>query len=204
MLRVLFAGPQARQGRPGERLAHALEHLGPAAIKLGQVLSTRADIFGRPFAEDLGRLKDQLAPFPTDKARAIVAADLGHPVEALYATFGEPIAAASIAQAHPATLADGRAVAVKVLRPGIERRIAQDVEVLGLAAGADRADAILIARRLEPRALADIVSRSLELELDPAAAEGGRRQRAAREVMALGRLYVFARVDLGGASASGS
>ena len=66
----LFAGPQARQGRPGERLARSLERLGPVAIKLGQVLSTRADMFGRPFADDLARLKDQLAPFPTDQALA--------------------------------------------------------------------------------------------------------------------------------------
>jgi ubiquinone biosynthesis protein len=178
----LFAGPQARQGRPGERLAHALEHLGPAAIKLGQVLSTRADIFGRPFAEDLGRLKDQLAPFATDKAKAIVAADLGHPVEAFYATFGEPIAAASIAQAHPATLADGRAVAVKVLRPGIETRIAQDIEVLELAAGLIERT-IPLAKRLEPAALASIVARSLELELDLRLEAAGASE--LREVMAL-------------------
>jgi ubiquinone biosynthesis protein len=161
----LLAGPQARQGRPGERLAHTLERLGPAAIKLGQVLSTRADIFGRSFAEDLSRLKDQLSPFPTAMARAIVAADLGHPVEALFSTFGEPIAAASIAQAHPATLADGRKVAVKVLRPGIEQRIARDIQVLEMAAGFIE-DTGPIAARLEPRALASIVARSLELELD--------------------------------------
>jgi ubiquinone biosynthesis protein len=161
----VFAGPQARQGRPGERLAHTLERLGPAAIKLGQVLSTRADIFGRPFAEDLSRLKDQLQPFPTAVARKIVEAELGHPVEALFTTFDEPIAAASIAQAHPATLADGRKVAVKVLRPGIEQRIARDIEVLEMAAGFIE-DSGPIAARLEPRALANIVARSLELELD--------------------------------------
>ena len=75
----LFCGPQARRGRPGERLAHALERLGPAAIKLGQVLSTRADIFGRAFADDLSHLKDQLAPFPTETARKLVAEALDHP-----------------------------------------------------------------------------------------------------------------------------
>src|SRR4051812_40799762 len=58
----LLSGAEARQGRPGERLAHALEHLGPVAIKLGQLLSTRADIFGVEFAEDLARLKDRLEP----------------------------------------------------------------------------------------------------------------------------------------------
>jgi ubiquinone biosynthesis protein len=178
----LLAGRQARQGRPGERLAKALERLGPAAIKLGQVLSTRADIFGRTFAEDLSRLKDQLAPFPTETARAEIAAALGQPVEALFVTFGPPIAAASLAQAHPASLADGRKVAVKVLRPGIEWRVAQDIEVLELAAGLIE-DAAPLARRLEPRALANIVARSLELELDLRLEAAGASELA--EVMAM-------------------
>jgi ubiquinone biosynthesis protein len=161
----LLAGPQARRGRPGERLATALERLGPVAIKLGQVLSTRADIFGRAFADDLSHLKDRLAPFPTEIARAMVAAELDRPVEAMFASFGEPIAAASIAQAHPATLLDGRKVAVKVLRPGVEQRVARDVAALRLAGGiAEHFGAE--ARRLEPRALTEVVSRSLELELD--------------------------------------
>ena len=178
----LFAGPQARQGRPGERLAKALERLGPAAIKLGQVLSTRADIFGRTFAEDLSRLKDQLAPFPTETARAAVAAALDQPVESLFSSFGEPIAAASLAQAHPATLLDGQKVAVKVLRPGIEWRVAQDIEVLELAAALIE-DAVPPARRLEPRALAGIVTRSLELELDLRLEAAGASE--LREVMAM-------------------
>ena len=161
----LFSGAAARRGRPGERLAIALERLGPAAIKLGQVLSTRADIFGRPFAEDLSRLKDQLAPFPTATAREVIAASLGQPVERLFATFGEPIAAASLAQAHPAAMADGRRVAVKVLRPGIDRRVARDVEVMTLAARlVERC--VPPARRLEPKALVATVARSLQLELD--------------------------------------
>ncbi|MDR3511578.1 MAG: 2-polyprenylphenol 6-hydroxylase [Caulobacteraceae bacterium] len=178
----LFSGPAARRGRPGERLATALEQLGPAAIKLGQVLSTRADIFGRTFAEDVSRLKDQLAPFPTETARAAVAAALDQPVEALFATFGEPIAAASLAQAHPATLLDGQKVAVKVLRPGIEWRVGQDIEVLELAAGLVE-DTVPAARRLEPRALANIVSRSLELELDLRLEAAGASE--LREVMAM-------------------
>ena len=178
----LFRGRAAREGRPGQRLARALEHLGPAAIKLGQVLSTRADIFGRTFADDLSRLKDQLPPFPTAIARRIIAADLDMPVEALFVAFGEPIAAASLAQAHPATLADGRAVAVKVLRPGIERRVSEDIEVLHMASGLlERA--IPLARRLEPRALAGIVARSLELELDLRLEAAGASE--LREVMAL-------------------
>jgi len=161
----LFAGRQARIGRPGERMARALERLGPVAIKLGQVMSTRADIFGRDFAQDLGRLRDRLDPFPTPLARAEIERSLGRPLESLYASFEPPVAAASLAQAHPARLLDGRKVAVKVLRPGIERRVRSDIQALSLAArfagklGPD-------ARRLEPRALAAAVARSLELELD--------------------------------------
>jgi ubiquinone biosynthesis protein len=146
-------------------VALALERLGPVAIKLGQVLSTRADIFGADFAEDLGRLKDRLDPFPTELARAEVARSLGRPLESVFAAFGDPVAAASIAQAHPATLLDGRKVAVKVLRPGIERRIANDIGALRL--GARLAEGFgATARRLEPRALVATVARSLELELD--------------------------------------
>jgi ubiquinone biosynthesis protein len=161
----VFAGPQARRGRPGERLAHALERLGPVAIKLGQVLSTRADIFGVTFANDLSHLKDHLPPFPTEVARAIVAHELDRPLEAVFASFGGPIGAASIAQAHPATLLDGRKVAVKVLRPGIDRRVTRDVEALRLA-GRLASRAGPEARRLEPEALTETVARSLMLELD--------------------------------------
>jgi ubiquinone biosynthesis protein len=161
----LFAGGEARNGRPGERLARSLERLGPVAIKLGQLLSTRADIFGGPFAEDLSRLKDRLAPFPTGRARAEVERALGRPISALFKDFGEPVAAASLAQAHEAVLADGRKVAVKVLRPGIERRVARDGELLALTAGlVDRW--VPMARRLEPRAFAATVIRATELELD--------------------------------------
>jgi ubiquinone biosynthesis protein len=163
-LRAL-AGPQARQGRPGERLARSLERLGPVAIKLGQLLSTRADIFGREFAEDLSRLKDRLPPFPTSVARAEVEYALGRPVETLFASFGEPVAAASLAQAHEASLIDGRRVAVKVLRPAIARRVADDAAVLTLAARlVDRW--VPAARRLEPRGFATTVVRATELELD--------------------------------------
>lgn len=154
-----------RSGRPGERLARSLEGLGPVAIKLGQLLSTRGDIFGRQFAEDLGHLKDRLPPFPVAQARAIIEQELGQPVEAVFAALGEPVAAASLAQAHEATLMDGRRVAVKVLRPGIERRVAADSAVLALAARLVQRWAAPI-RRLEPVKFADTVIRATELELD--------------------------------------
>lgn len=154
-----------RSGRPGERLARALEGLGPVAIKVGQLLSTRGDIFGGVFAEDMGRLKDRLPAFPTAQARVIIAQELGQPVEAVFANLDEPVAAASLAQAHPATLSDGRAVAVKVLRPGIERRVAADAAVLALAARLAERWATPL-RRLEPVSFAETVIRATELELD--------------------------------------
>jgi ubiquinone biosynthesis protein len=161
----LAAGRQARDGRPGERLARALERLGPVAIKLGQLLSTRADIFGSEFAEDLSRLKDRLAPFPQDVARTELERVLGRPLDTLFAEFGPPVAAASLAQAHEAVLLDGRKVAVKILRPGIARRVAEDAEVLMLAARMVERLAPP-ARRLEPRGFAQTVIRATELELD--------------------------------------
>jgi ubiquinone biosynthesis protein len=177
----LFCGPQARAGRPGERLALALERLGPAAIKLGQLLSTRADIFGETFAADLSRLKDRLAPFDTELARIEVAKALNKPTETVFAAFEPPVAAASIAQAHPAVLNDGRKVAVKVLRPGIELRVARDAEVLRLAARMVQTIAPP-ARRLEPLALVETVVDSLRLELDLRMEAGGASE--LREVMA--------------------
>jgi ubiquinone biosynthesis protein len=176
-----FAGRGARTGRPGERLARSLEGMGPVAIKLGQLLSTRGDVFGPEFAEDLSRLKDRLPPFPTALARAEVERALGRTVESLYAEFGEPIAAASLAQAHEAKLLDGRKVAVKVLRPDIERQVADDGEGLALAARLiDRW--VPAARRLEPKGFAETVIRATVLELDLRLEAAGADE--LREVMA--------------------
>lgn len=161
----LFAGSAARRGRPGERLARVLESQGPVAIKLGQFLSTRADIFGTAFAEDLAHLKDRLAPFPLAEARAEIVRNLGKPLDAIYAEIGEPVAAASLAQAHPAVLIDGRRAAIKVLRPGIERRVARDSAVLRLAARlAERLAPA--SRRLRPTEFVEVVIRALDLEMD--------------------------------------
>jgi ubiquinone biosynthesis protein len=164
MLRM-FAGPAARRGRPGERLARVLEVQGPVAIKLGQVLSTRADMFGRPFAEDLSHLKDALPPFAQAEALAIVTAALERPFDEVFADFGPVVGAASLAQAHAATLVDGRKVAVKVLRPGVEARVARDVQVLDLGARLIERW-VPAARRLEPRAVAATIAQTLTLELD--------------------------------------
>lgn len=161
----LFSGRAARAGRPGERLARTLERLGPVAIKLGQVLSTRADIFGAEFAGDLSRLKDALPPFPIAVARAEIEREFGRPAAEIFPVFGEAVAAASLAQAHRAVMTDGRQVAVKVLRPGIERRVGADSRTLLIAARLIEALAPP-ARRLEPLAFARTVIRSLQLELD--------------------------------------
>ncbi len=161
----MLAASRARTGRAGERLARVLERGGPVAIKLGQFLATRGDIFGAEFVEDLGRLKDRLPPFAHAIARSEVEAALGRPIESIYSAFGESLAAASLAQVHRARLLDGREVAVKILRPGIEARVAADAAVLRWAADAlHRRSAS--ARRLEPRAFVETVLRSLQLELD--------------------------------------
>ena len=161
----LTASRKHRAGRPGQRVGQAFEHLGPVAIKLGQVLATRADIFGIQFAQDLGRLKDKLPPFPLDEARAEIERSLGRPVESLFRDLGAPVAAASLAQAHPAYLADGRKVAVKVLRPGVERRVARGLDSMRLGAKLVQ-KFVEPARRLEPQAFVEIIARALSLELD--------------------------------------
>lgn len=113
----------------------ALTALGPAYIKFGQVLSTRPDLVGDDLARQLRVLQDQLPPFSREVARQTVAEELEKPVDTVFSEFSEPIAAASIAQVHKARLAEtGEAVAVKVLRPGIERAFRRDVDAFYLAA----------------------------------------------------------------------
>ena len=111
------------KGDPSQPPAtRALTALGPAYIKFGQVLSTRPDVVGDEMAAQLRVLQDKLPPFPRDVARQTVADELDTDPDALFSEFSEPVAAASIAQVHKAKLRDGgREVAVKVLRPGIER-----------------------------------------------------------------------------------
>jgi len=115
----------------GARIRLALNELGPIFVKAGQVLSTRRDLVPDDIADELALLQDQVPPFPGEQARDIVQRELKAPVEALYGSFDSvPLASASIAQVHPATLKDGRSVVVKVLRPRIDERIARDVRLL--------------------------------------------------------------------------
>ena len=116
-------------------VTRALTALGPAYIKFGQILSTRPDVVGEELAMQLRVLQDRLAPFPMATAKRTIAQELGQPVESLFSEFSEPIAAASIAQVHKARLADtGEPVAVKVLRPGIERAFRRDIDAFYFAA----------------------------------------------------------------------
>src|SRR5580765_1646170 len=161
--------------RPGERLAAALQEMGPSFIKLGQALSTRADLLSEEIAADLAQLQDHLPPFPGALARRTIELELGRPVEALYASFDDvPIAAASIAQVHFATTADGRAVAVKVLRPGIEAAFARDLDLFyWMAELVERTQPRF--RRLRPvesvKAFADVVRVEMDLRMEAAAAQ---------------------------------
>ncbi|RWR14462.1 2-polyprenylphenol 6-hydroxylase [Paenirhodobacter populi] len=116
-------------------VTRAITALGPAYIKFGQVLSTRPDVVGPDLANQLRVLQDRLPPFPTEVAKAMIAEELMRPVDALFSEFSEPVAAASIAQVHQAVRADtGESVAVKVLRPGIEKAFRKDLDAFHFAA----------------------------------------------------------------------
>src|SRR5271165_5288553 len=118
-------------------LSRAIDRLGPSYIKLGQFLSTRPDIVGAKVALELERLQDRVTPMSRDAAVAIIETAFGAKIDSLYAHFGEPVAAASIAQVHRATVrtVEGeKAVAVKVLRAGVERRFARDLADMFFAA----------------------------------------------------------------------
>ena len=142
-LRYVFAFfPKSRAAdRPlGVRIRVALEELGPIFVKFGQALSTRRDLLPPDIADELAKLQDQVPPFPGEEAVAILESEFDDPMETVFGSFDvEPLAAASIAQVHGATLKDGTNVIVKLLRPGVRARIEQDIEVLYAIAGlADR------------------------------------------------------------------
>jgi ubiquinone biosynthesis protein len=168
LLRVARLFERRSTGTAETRLSTALSRLGPSYVKLGQFLATRPDVVGAALARDLERLQDQMPPFPQAEAEAAVAASFGRPVAAVFTSFGPPVAAASIAQVHRATVAtatEPRAVAVKVLRPGIERRFHADLAAFTFAARhAENLSAE--ARRLRLIEVVDTLRRSVMVEMD--------------------------------------
>lgn len=168
ILRVLGGGAR---GRPGERLATALEKLGPAYIKLGQFLATRPDVFGVETTSDLSRLKDKLPPFSMKKAREALREEFPGEDEALFPGLSEPIAAASLAQVHRLETEDGPK-AVKILRPNVERMIARELRAMKRAARTIERVSVE-SRRLEPVAFTNTVGAAMEKELDLRLEAGG-------------------------------
>lgn len=155
-------------------VTRALTALGPAYIKFGQILSTRPDVVGEELALQLRVLQDKLPPFPTDQAKAMVEQELGAPVDEMFADFSDAVAAASIAQVHKARIVGtGEDVAVKVLRPGIERAFRRDIDAFYFAA---RTIEFLSpsSRRLRPMDVVEhfdgVVSGELDLRLESAGA----------------------------------
>lgn len=177
LLRIFTFYVPRKRGLPesdGERLALALAKMGPAYIKLGQTLATRPDLVGRPIAEGLATLQDRLPPFSFKKARATIEQELGHTIEELFNWIEEEaVAAASIAQVHKAELKSGRQVAVKVLRPDIEKRFSRDLMLFEWLAGIGQRHSAE-ARRLRLRDVVETVReavlREMDLRLEAAAA----------------------------------
>ena len=159
-MRRRFSAPRA------VRLRMALEALGPIFVKFGQMLSTRRDLLPTDIADELAKLQDQVPPFPSAIAVAELERVYGKPVDQVFATFSrEPVASASVAQVHFGTLPDGREVAIKILRPGIETIINHDMALLD-------AVATLLeklwpdGRRLKPREIVAEFDKHLHHELD--------------------------------------
>ena len=119
-----------------QRFRMAMEELGPAFVKFGQLLSTRADILPKDYIKELRRLQDKVQPFSGKQAKKVVETELNNPMELLFRSFDEtPLAAASIGQVHKAVLPDGKAVVVKIQRPNIRKTIEQDLDILKELAG---------------------------------------------------------------------
>ncbi len=155
-------------------LTRALTALGPAYIKFGQTLATRPDVVGQDLADQLRYLQDKLPPFPRDTAMQVIAEELEVPVEQVFTELSEPVAAASIAQVHSAILVQsGAKVAIKVLRPGVERAFRRDIDAFYFAAGIIE---ILLpsTRRLRPldviRHFESVCESELDLRLEAASA----------------------------------
>ena len=154
-----------RQGRP-ERLSLAVNRLGPSWVKLGQFLATRPDVVGKQLAGDLEALQDRMQPFATSEAKQRVTRSLGVDCDALFASFSDAVAAASVAQVHKAERrSDGKMVAVKVIRPNVRARFRADLDTFYAAARAQE-KYIPAVKRLRPVAVVDVLAQSARIEMD--------------------------------------
>ena len=160
-------GTLAKRTQPEpEELAQDLERLGPTFVKLGQVLSTRADIVPVRYLDALAQLQDRVGPFPYEDVEKIIREEFGQSVAKAFLTFDPtPLASASLGQVHKATLADGHEVAVKIQRPDIREKLADDLEVLDEVAAMLEA-ATELAKRYEFRRFVADLRRTLMSELD--------------------------------------
>ncbi len=161
-----LARRSARQRDGTQSLSKAANRLGPSYVKLGQFLATRPDVVGREIAEDLSNLQDRIPPFPVADARRTVTRALGRPADEVFATFSEPVAAASIAQVHRARVAgaDGD-VAIKVIRPGVRERFHRDNQAFLLASRLQERF-IPSTRRLKPVDVSHTLERTTRMEMD--------------------------------------
>jgi ubiquinone biosynthesis protein len=148
------------------RLRMVCEDLGPTFVKLGQVLSTRPDLLPEAYTTELSSLRDDVRPFPFEEAEAILTEDYGRPASLVFASIESvPVASASISQVHRAVMHDGRIVALKIRRPGIEKMVQADLDILkNLALLAERRLPVLLP--YSPVTLANEFERSLKRELD--------------------------------------
>lgn len=162
----------ARRGALGkdrtERLSRAVARLGPSYVKLGQFLATRPDVVGARIAADLALLQDRMETFPKDQSIATIEGSLGRSIDELFASFGEAVAAASIAQVHAAEVErDGvvAPVAVKVIRPGVRRRFFQDLDSYFVAARLQE-KYIPSTRRLRAVQVTETLAQTTRMEMD--------------------------------------
>ncbi len=164
-----FARRKTKKNERSENMSRAMNKLGPSYIKLGQFLATRPDIVGSEVAKDLSSLQDHVDTFPHEQAVAQIEGSLGRTIDDLFVEFGPAIAAASMAQVHPAVVrnADGslRKVAVKVIRPGVRRRFAKDLEGFYMAAEMQERY-VPASRRLRPVSVVDTLAQTTKIEMD--------------------------------------
>lgn len=164
--RVVLREEEPATATGAEQLRQLFQRLGPTYVKIGQMMASRADVLPPDIIAELSKLQSEASPFPWEDARAVIAGELGKPPEELFASIEtEPFAAASTAQVHRATLADGTLVAVKVQRPRIVAKTKADLGVMSELAGiAERR--IALARKVGVRAMVDEFARGVLKELD--------------------------------------